>query len=79
MRIVLAAALEAFREEVDLSRSVRLSSTLPRRTTIGQSGRTYRDPAVVVDDEDTVLSQGDPPLCVKKQVPSVRDMAVQVD
>ena len=34
---------------------------------------------MVVDNEDTVLSQGDPPLGVKKQVPSVRDMAVQVD
>ena len=61
-----AAALEALRKE------------LPRGTTAGQNGRTYREPAVV-DDEDSVLSQGDPPSGVKKQVPSVRDMAVQVD
>ena len=32
-----------------------------------------------VKDEDSVLSQGDTPSGVKKQVPSVRDMAVQVD
>jgi len=30
---VLAAALEAFREEADIGGSVRLSSTLPRGTT----------------------------------------------
>ena len=34
---------------------------------------------MVVDNEDSVLSQGDPPSGVKKQVPSVRDIAVQVD
>ena len=61
-----AAALEALRKE------------LPRGTIVGQNRRTCRDPAVV-EDEDSVLSQGDPPLGVKKQVPSVRDMAVQVD
>ena len=61
-----AAALEALRKE------------LPRGTTVGQNRRTYRDP-VVVGDEDSVLSQGDPPSGVKKQVPSVRDIAVQVD
>ena len=73
-----AAALEAFHEEVDVGRSLRLSSTLPRGTTAGQNGRTHQDPAVV-EDEDSVLSQGDPPSGVKEQVPSVRDMAVQVD
>ena len=73
-----AAAIEAFHKEVDISGSLRLSSTLPRRTTAGQSRRTYRDPAAV-GDKDSVLSQGDPPSGVKKQVPSVRDMAVQVD
>jgi hypothetical protein len=61
-----AGALEAFRKE------------LPHGTTVGQNGRTYRDP-VAVGNEDLVLSQGDPPSGVKKQVPSVRDMAVQVD
>ena len=61
-----AAALEALRKE------------LPRRATVGQNRRTHRDPAVV-DDEGSMLSQGDPPSGVKKQVPSVRDMAVQVD
>jgi hypothetical protein len=61
-----AAALEALCKE------------LPYGTTVGQNRRTYRDPAVV-EDGDSVLSQGDPPLGVKKQVPSVRDMAVQVD
>ena len=34
---------------------------------------------MAVDNTDTVLSQGDTPSGVKKQVPSVRDMAVQVD
>jgi len=72
-----AAAQEAFCEEVDVSKSKRLSSTLPRGMTAGQSRRTHRDPAV--DDEDFVLSQGDPPSGIKKQVPSVRDIAVQVD
>jgi hypothetical protein len=52
IRIMLAAALEAFHEEVDVGR---LSSTLPRGTTVGQNGRTYRDPAVV-DDEGSALS-----------------------
>ena len=61
-----AAALEALRKE------------LPRGTTVGQNRRTYQGPAVV-DDEDPILSQGDPPSGVKKQVPSVRDIAVQVD
>ena len=61
-----AAALEALRKE------------LPRGTTAGQNGRTYREPAVV-DDEGSVFSQEEPPSCVKKQVPSVRDMAVQAD
>ena len=70
-----AAALEAFYEEVDVGR---LSSTLPRGITAGQNRRTYRDPAVV-DDEGSVFSQEDPPSGVKNQVPSVRDMAVQVD
>jgi hypothetical protein len=76
IRIVSAAAVEAFHDEVYVSRSKRLSSTLPRGTTAGQSRRTYRDPVV---DEDTVLSQGDPPSGAKKQVPSVRDIAVQAD
>ena len=70
-----AAALEAFYEEVDVGR---LSSTLPHRITAGQNRRTYRGPAVV-DDEGSVFSQEDPPSGVKKQVSSVRDMAVQVD
>ena len=34
---------------------------------------------MAVNNVDTVLSQGDTLLGVKKQVPSVRDMAVQVD
>ena len=54
IRIISAAALEAFHEEADISRSVRLSSTLPRGTTAGQDRRTYRDP--VVEDKDSVLS-----------------------
>ena len=33
----------------------------------------------MVDDEGSVFSQENPPLGVKKQVPSVRDIAVQVD
>ena len=48
-----AAALEALRKE------------LPRGTTVGQNRRTYRGP-VAVGDEDSVLSQGDPPSGVKK-------------
>jgi len=60
-----AAVLEALRKE------------LPRGTTADQSRRTCQVPAVVVD-EDSMLSQGDP-SGVKKQVPSVRDIAVQVD
>ena len=55
IQIMSAAALEAFREEADTSRSLRLSSTLPRGTTAGQNRRTYRDPAVV-EDEDSVPS-----------------------
>jgi hypothetical protein len=34
---------------------------------------------VAVGNKDPVFSQGDPPSGIKKQVPSVRDMAVQVD
>ena len=34
---------------------------------------------MTVDDEDAVPSQEDRPPGVKKQVPSVRDMTVQVD
>ena len=64
---MLAAALGALHKE------------LPRGTTVGQNRRRYRDLAVAIDDTDTVLSQGDTPSGVKKQVPSVRDMAVQVD
>ena len=73
-----AAALKVFHEEINVGRSVRLSSTLPRGITVGQNRRTYREPAVV-DDEGSVFSQEDPPSCIKKQVPSVRDMAVQAD
>ena len=72
---MLAAAVKAFHEEVDVGR---LSSTLPCGITAGQNRRTYRDPAAV-DDEGSVFSQEDPPSCVKKQVPSIRDMAIQVD
>ena len=72
---MLAAALEAFYEEVDVGR---LSSTLPYGTTVGQNRRTYQDPAVI-DDEGSVFSQEDPPSGIKKQVPSVRDIAIQVD
>jgi len=61
-----AAALEALRKE------------LPRGTTVGQNRWTYQDPAVV-ENKDSVLSQGDPPSGVKKQVPSIKDVAVQVD
>ena len=78
IRIVSAAAIEAFHEEVDVARSVRLSSTLPRGTTAGQNRRTYRDPAVV-DDEGSAFSQGGSPSGIKKQVPSMRDVAIQVD
>ena len=49
-----AAALEVFREEADIGRSARLSSTLPRGTTAGRNGRTNQDP--VVDDEDSIFS-----------------------
>ena len=55
--------------------------TLPRGTTAGQNRRTYRDPAVV-EDEDSVFSQGDPPSGVKQQpsrTPSVKTMAMQAD
>ena len=34
---------------------------------------------MAVDNADTVLFQGDTPSSVKKQVPSVMDMAIQVD
>ena len=70
IRIISAAAQEAFRKEVE--------DTLPRGTTAGQDRRRYRDPTVV-EDEDSVLSQEDPPSGVKNQVPSVTDMAIQVD
>jgi len=33
----------------------------------------------VVEDKDSMLSQKDLPLGIKKQAPSVRDIAVQVD
>jgi hypothetical protein len=66
IRIISAAASEAFREEADIGRSVRLSSTLPRGATAGQNRRTYQDPAVV-EDSDSVLSQEDRPPGVKKQ------------
>ena len=33
----------------------------------------------MVDDKGSVFSQEDPPLRVKKQEPSVRDMAIQVN
>ena len=62
-----AAALEALRKE------------LPRGTIAGQNRRTYRDPVAVGNEQDPVLSQGDPPSGVKKQVLSVRDIAIQVD
>jgi len=61
-----AAALEALRKD------------LPHGTTAGQNRWTYRDPAVV-EDKDSVLSQEDLPLGIKKQAPSVRDIAVQVN
>src|ERR1700722_4067478 len=48
IQIISAAAQEAFRKEAE--------ETLPCRTTVGQNRRTYRDPAVVEDD-DSVLSQ----------------------
>jgi hypothetical protein len=70
IRIISAAALDAFRKEVE--------DTLPHGTTADQNRWTYRDP-VAVDDEDSVLSQGDPPSGVKKQVPSNRDAVVQAD
>ena len=77
IRIISVAALEAFHEEADIGGSVRLSSTLPRGTTAGQDRRRYRDPTVA--DEDSVLSQDDPPSGVKKHMPSNSDTAVQVD
>jgi len=61
-----AAALEALRKD------------LPHRTTAGQNRWTYRDPAVV-EDKNSILSQEDLPLGIKKQAPSIRDIAVQVD
>jgi len=48
------AAIEAFYEDADISKSPRPSSTLPRGVTAGQNRRTYRDPAVV-EDGDSVL------------------------
>jgi len=59
------AAIEAFHEDADISRSLRPSSTLPRGVTAGQNRRTYRDPAVV-EDGDSVLSQKDRPPDIKK-------------
>ena len=41
IQIVSAAALEAFREETDISRSLRLSSTLPCGTMVDQNRRMY--------------------------------------
>ena len=73
-----AAAIEAFYEEVNVGGSIRLSSTLLYGITVGQNRRTYRDP-VAVGDEDSILSQEDPPLGVKKQVSFIRDIAVQVN
>ena len=61
------AAIKAFYKEVDISRSPRLSSTLPRGVTAGQNRRTYRDPGVV-EDGNSILSQEDQPLGVKKQL-----------
>ena len=53
--IMSAAAVEAFREEVDISGSLRPSSTPLHGTTAGQSGQTHQGPvAVVVEDEDAV-------------------------
>ena len=66
IRIISVAAIKAFYEEADISRSPRLSSTLPRGVTAGQNRRTYRDPAVV-ENGDSVLSQEDRPPGVKKQ------------
>jgi hypothetical protein len=63
VRIMSAGALEALRQE------------LPRGTTAGQNRRTYRDLAVV-DDEGSVFFQEDLPSGIKKQTPSVRDMAI---
>ena len=65
IRIISVAAVKAFHEEADISRSPRLSSTLPRGATAGQNRRTYQDPAV--EDGDSVLSQEDRPPGVKKQ------------
>jgi len=60
---MLVAALEA------------LYKDLPHGTTVGQNRWTYQD-LVVVEDKDSVLSQEDLPLGIKKQAPSVRDIAV---
>ena len=46
-----------------------LRKELPRGTIAGQNGRTHQDSVVVLSQEDT-------PSDVKKQVPSVTDMAV---
>ena len=51
---MLAAAVEAFYEEVNVGGSVRLSSTLPYGIMVGQNRRTYRD-LVAVGDKDFVL------------------------
>ena len=69
IQIISAAAQEAFRKEAE---------DLPRRTTVSQNRRTYRDPAVV-EDNNSVLSQEDPPSGFKKQAPSNSNAAVQVD
>ena len=75
-----AAAVEAFREEADISGSLRLGSTLPRGTTAGRNGRKYQGlVAVVVEDEDAVPPKEDRPPGVKNQVPSVTATAIQVD
>lgn len=55
IRITSAAALEAFRKDIDANGSVLFGNTLPRGTTAGQNGRTKQDP-VAVEDEDSVLS-----------------------
>ena len=77
IRIISTAALKAFRKEADIGRNARLSSTLPRGTTAGWNGRTNQD--LVVNNEDSMLSQEDSPSGVKKQVPSITATAVQVD
>ena len=50
---------------------------MPHRTTVGRNKRTHQDPAV--DNKDSMLSQRGPPSGIKKQVPSIRDIAVQVN